>query len=44
MNAGEVGKKKEKIRDKDQFLVKLRKGRKHINIQPVHAEQNITER
>lgn len=24
--------------------MKLRKGRKHINTQPVHAEQNITER
>lgn len=24
--------------------MKLRKGRKHINIQPVHAEPNITER
>lgn len=25
-------------------MVKLRKGRKHINTQPVHAEQNISER
>lgn len=45
VNASEGGKKKKKNkRDKDQFLVKLRKGRKQINTQPAHAEQNLIER
>lgn len=45
MNAGEGGKKKKKNkREKDQLFVKLRKGRKQINTQHVHAEQNLIER
>lgn len=42
MNAG--GGRRRVRSKKAQFLMKLRKRSKPINTQPVHAEQNLTER